>query len=122
MIYKLYRIALSEQESTYPIMAFLIYVSVFELLHFSILFLFLKIIGIKVPVLNENSFAVSFIVVGLLLNYLFFIKNGYITKINDYYHCESHKKRRGNLLFISYFVFLFVLMILEIWYYQKHKS
>lgn len=113
LIYKIYRIALTQEKSVGTTFAFLMYLSVFEILHLVILGIKIKELGYSFIIPEKGNF-ISIIIVCLLciFNYLFFVRNKLIYRIDKYYQDKNLKAWKGNLIFTVYIVFLFFLLFL----------
>lgn len=113
MIYKLYRVSIKEQDTVYPIIGFLIYLSIFEILHFTIIAVFFKLIGFEIILGSKDVFGLLFIVLGSTSNYIIFIKNKRIYKINQHFEVNRINNLKGNLIFITYIFILLGIIFLE---------
>lgn len=120
LLYKLYCLALTQKDSAYLAVVFLSYLSIFELLHIAIISIFIKIIGFDFKIKEDGGFLLGGVIVVFSLNYFIFIKSKLIYRINDYYQKKGYSIWKGNLLFFGYIVFLFLIMFIQTWYYQKH--
>lgn len=118
LIYKVYRIALTQQKSIGTTFAFLLYMSMFEILHLLILALGIKTIGCSIIVPKGYFFSTMIVCLLCFINYLFFIRNNRIYRINSYYQNKNLKVWKGNIVFIAYIFFLMILVILSVYLYQ----
>jgi hypothetical protein len=122
LIYKLYRFAITQDTSAGIVFSFLIFISIFELLHLLLIGLFFKVVtGYEIQILGviEKIFGFLFVGVGCILNYYLFIKTNKIYEINKYFESKNVSTLRGNIIFFGYSLFLFFLMFLLAIYYQK---
>ena len=107
--YKLYRFAIAEEKSVSLNLNFVILSFCFEILHLLIFGLILKIYGVYFN-LNAKLFSVLFLVIGTIFNYLYFIRNKRIEKINLYFQEQKRIVWKDNLLFFGYIIMLFVII------------
>lgn len=121
LFYKLYRMAVNEQDSVYLTVGFLVYVTIFEILHLAILSVLIDIFGYKIHVSDSKYVIYSYIIIIGVLNYFVFIKTKWIYRINEYYQAKKLNAWKSNLLFVGYIILLFVIMFIQTWYYQKYK-
>ena len=123
LIYKLYRIAIAQEKTVNSTIGFLGFISIFELFHFSILDIIFDYFGFKYELVDSlvQYSGWIFVIVGFSLNYFIFIKTKLIYRINDYYQGQKRVVWRDNLLFFVYIVLLFLIMLLQTWWYQKNK-
>ncbi len=124
LIYKLYRIAKAQDQTVNEVIGFIGYTSIFEIFHLIIICSFIEdVLGIKLKLSNFviDYFGWIFVIVGFSLNYFIFIKTKFIYRINDYYQAQKRIVWRDNLLFFGYIVLLFLIMLLQTWWYQKNK-
>lgn len=122
LIYKLYRLALTQKDSASPKVVFLSYLSIFELLHIAIISIFIKIIRFEFKIPENGFFLLGSMIAISYLNYFIFIKSKLIYRINDYYQAKNYSVWKGNLFFFGYVGFLFVIMFIQTWYYQNYKA
>lgn len=108
LFYKLYRFAISNEKSYPVVWNFVTLATMFELLHLLIFGLILKLFFGVYYYLNPKQFSILLVVVGVIFNYLYFIKNKRIEKINLYFQENQRIVWRDNLLFFGYIIMLFV--------------
>lgn len=121
LFYKLFRFAKSQEETVPAEVGFLLFISIFELFHLVIMVVFFKILGyeLELPSYFVKYFGWIFVVLSLLLNYFVFIKSKLIYEINNFYKSHDRQIWKDNLLFFGYILFLFLLMIIETFYFKK---
>jgi hypothetical protein len=110
LIYKLYSFAITQDNSVGIVFSFLIFISIFELLHPLLIGLFLKVVigyEIQIHLVIEKIFGFLFIGLGYIFNYYLFIKTNKIYEINKYFENKNISKLRGNIIFFGYSLFLF---------------
>ena len=116
LFYKLYRLAYAQRETVPINISFLVNVSLFELFHLALLIVLLPV---KFPRMNDTLFAIIFLALGICLNYLIFLKTGYIEKLNTYFKEQEVSRRKENLIFIGYILFLFLIMLFETYLHEN---
>lgn len=123
LVYKLYRFAKAQEETVDAEFGFMGLVSVFEMFHLAIIISFIRdFFGFKI---EFSNFFISYsgwiiTIVGLALNYYFFIKTRLIYKINSFYEKKNYSIWKGNLLFFGYILLLFLIMFIQTWYYKNY--
>ncbi len=121
LLYKLYRFAVAGQNTDDPAFKFVCYLMVFELLHLVVVALGLRIVSDIGPEYNftlepyKDYIVIILFAVCLTFNYLYFIRGKKIYNINDYYQGKNLKVWKGNLLFSSYIVFIFIIIFIEVY-------
>ena len=115
LFYKLYRAAKTQEESVYLNVAFIFLALLFELFHLLLFAVPLKYFGINI---NPKLCSILILVIGSLFNYLFFINNNRIEKINEYYQKKELNVTKGDLTIIAYVTILWVVLFLEFLYYM----
>ena len=124
LFYKLYRFAKAQEETVPPNFGFVILASMFELLHFAILFGVIdEFFGYKFLFISSVAkFAgIIYLILGLGLNYLIFIRTKWIYKINGYYQKQNRTVWKDNLLFFLYIFFLGMCIAFITWYHQQYN-
>ena len=122
LFYKLYRFAKAQEETVPPNFGFVALASMFELLHFTIIAVFFKIIGFDMTTLISKEIFVALIfILGFSINYFLFIKSKLIYRINEEYQSQNRTIWKDNLFFASYIIFIFLVMFLEAYVYQKYN-
>lgn len=119
LFYKMYRASKTQEESVYLNVAFIFFALLFELFHLLLFAVPLKYFGINSNI-NPKLSSILIVVVGSLFNYLFFINNNRIEKINEYYQKKQLNVAKGDLTLVAYVVILFVILFLESLYYMKY--
>src|SRR5690606_6926007 len=92
LFYKLYRMAVNQQETVPPNFGFVALATMFEILHFAILFGFIdEFFGYKFSFVSslEKYVGIIYLILGLVLNYLIFIKTKWNYRINEFYEKQS---------------------------------
>lgn len=117
LFYKLYRAAKTQEESVYLNVAFIFLTLLFELFHLLLFAFPLKYFGININI-NPKLSSILILVIGSLFNYLFFINNNRIEKINAYYQKKELNVTKGDLTIIAYVTILWVVLFLESLYYM----
>lgn len=122
MFYKLYRFAKAQEQTVPPNFGFVGLASMFEILHFAIIAVFFKIIiGFDFTTLiSKEAFVVLIFIFGFSINYFLFIRSKLIYRINEEYQKQNRILWKDNFLFVSYILFIFLVMFLEVWIYQKN--
>jgi hypothetical protein len=121
LFYKLYRFAISNEKSVSINWSFISLATIFEILHLALLADPLKYYKIELN-LSTKFTPVIFLVLGSLCNYLYFIRNKRIQKINIHF---QHQKRiiwKDNLLFFAYIIFLFTIMFVQVFILKKIRQ
>jgi uncharacterized membrane protein len=113
LFYKIYRYAVTQEKAVGTSFAFLMYVSIFELIHILIIGGALSIAGYSMDIGEESVWSITTLAIMTFINYLFFIRNKRIEKINEYYQTKNQKARKGDIIFFSYIIMLFSLMAIE---------
>jgi len=111
--YKLYRFAIAEEKSVSLNLNFVILSFCFEILHLLIFGLALKIYGIYYN-LNAKLFSVLVLIISILFNYYYFIRNKRIEKINLYFQEQKRIVWKDNLMFLGYIIMLFIIMFIQV--------
>lgn len=93
----------------------------FELLHFTIILVFFKIIGFEINLISKEVFTILTFILGFSINYFLFIKSNLIYQINQEYQKQNRSVWRDNVLFFSYIIFIYLVIMLEVWVYQKYN-
>ncbi|KIC02124.1 hypothetical protein [Flavobacterium sp. PL02] len=121
LFYKLFRFAKAQEETVSVEIGFLGLASIFELFHLAIIGVFFKILGYELEFSSyfAKYFGWIFVVLGFSFNYFVFIKTKLIYNINDYYQSQNRQIWKDNLLFFGYILFLFLLMIIEAFFFKK---
>lgn len=108
------------QQDTVPItFGFIGFATIFELLHFAIISVLFKIVGIEINLISKEVFVALLFIIGFSINYLLFIRTRLIYRINEEYQKQNRVLWKDNFLFISYILFIFLIMFLEVWIYQR---
>jgi hypothetical protein len=118
-VYKIYRIALSQEQSASVRISFLGLMSIFQLLHFLIIAVIFRIIGYEAYQINEKLFVLIFVLIGFGLNYILFIQSKIVYKINTQYKQKFPNNFKYNLLFFGYITLLFIVIFIEAYIYQN---
>ncbi len=122
LFYKLYRFAKAQEETVPPNFGFVALASMFELLHFTIIAVFFKIIGFDMTTLISKEIFVALIfILGFSINYFLFIKSKLIYRLNEEHQKQNRIVWKDNLLFFLYILLLFAIIFFEVWIYQKHN-
>lgn len=123
LIYKIYRLAMSQEATTGTEFSFLMFMTVFLLLHLLFLVLLIKIIGfgIQLPEGFGSLFGFLFLIISSGLNYFIFIRKGRIYEINRYYRSKNISVVKENLIFFGYLLVLFLLLFAEAVYFIKYE-
>lgn len=119
LFYKLYRFSVAEEKSVSLNFGFICLATGFQILHFLIIGLLSKILFVIDLNLNPKLFSLLFLAIGVLLNYLFFIKNKRIKKINIYFQSQKRIVWRDNLVFFGYIILLFFIMFFQVFLLKK---
>lgn len=120
LFYKLYRFAIAQEKTVNVEFGFVGFASIFEILHFIIIFFAIEdIFKYKVELGGQNLFVILFLIIGFSLNYYVFIKSKLIYKINEYHQNKNYKVWKGNIIFFAYIIFLFLIMIIQTMLYQQ---
>ncbi|MBG6188471.1 magnesium-transporting ATPase (P-type) [Flavobacterium sp. CAN_S2] len=118
-VYKIYRIALSQEQSASVRISFLGLMSIFQLLHFLIIAVFFRNLGYEAYQINEKLFVLLFVLIGFGLNYILFIQSKIVYKINTQYRHKFPNNFKYNLLFFGYIILLFIVIFIEAYIYQN---
>lgn len=121
LFYKLYRFAKAQEQTVPPNFGFVALASMFELLHFTIILVFFKIIGFEINLISKEVFTILTFIFGFSINYFLFIKSNLIYQINQEYQKQNRSVWRDNVLFFSYIIFIYLVIMLEVWVYQKYN-
>lgn|SRR5690554_2953797 len=121
LFYKLYRFAKAQEQTVPPNFGFVALASMFELLHFTIILVFFKIIGFEINLISKEVFTILTFILGFSINYFLFIKSNLIYQINQEYQKQNRSVWRDNVLFFSYIIFIYLVIMLEVWVYQKYN-
>lgn len=113
LFYKLYRFAISNEKSVSINWGFISLATIFEILHLLIFGLLLKYYKMELN-LSTKFTPVLFLFLGTLFNYLFFIRNKRIEKINLYFQEQKRIVWKDNLMFVGYILMLFVIMFIQV--------
>ncbi len=106
LFYKLYLFA-KTQEQTVPVnFGFVALASMFELLHFAIIAVFFKIVGLEINLISKEVFVALIFIFGFSINYFLFIKSKLIYRINEEYQKQNRTIWKDNVLFFSYIIFI----------------
>ncbi|MEG0917344.1 MAG: hypothetical protein RSF68_10060 [Myroides sp.] len=119
LFYKLYRFAKAQEQTVPPNFGFVALASMFELLHFAIIAVFFKIVGLEINLISKEVFVALIFIFGFSINYFLFIKSKLIYRINEEYQKQNRTIWKDNVLFFSYIIFICLVMLLEVWVYQK---
>ena len=121
LFYKLYRFAKAQEQTVPPNFGFVALASMFELLHFTIILVFFKIIDFEINLISKEVFTILTFILGFSINYFLFIKSNLIYQINQEYQKQNRSVWRDNVLFFSYIIFIYLVIMLEVWVYQKYN-
>lgn len=121
LFYKLYRFAKAQEETVPPNFGFVALATIFELLHFAIIVMLFKILRLEINLTNKETFASLIFIFGFSINYFLFIKSNLIYQINQEYQKQNRSVWRDNVLFFSYIIFIYLVIVLEVWVYQKYN-
>lgn len=123
LIYKIYRLAMTQEATAGTEFSFLIFISVFQLLHLLLIGLLIKMFGfeIQLPKQIESLFGILFVIIGVGINYYFFIKSGKIYEINSYYQNKNLSVIKENLVFWGYLLMLLVLLFIVAIYFIRYQ-
>ncbi len=124
LFYKLYRFAKVQEQTVPPNFGFVALVTMFEILHFAILFGFIdEFFGYKFSFVSslEKYAGVIYLILGLGINYLIFIKTKWIYRINEEYQKQNRILWKDNLLFFLYIFLLAGFFVFLTWYHQKYN-
>jgi hypothetical protein len=116
LLYKMYNLAKAQNQTVNEVIGFVGFTSIFEGLHFVIIYFFLKNnfdVKIKLSQTIQQSSGWIFVVIGFSLNYFIFIKTKLIYRINDYYQAQKRVVWKDNLLFFAYIILLFVIIFIQ---------
>ncbi|MFN5629321.1 MAG: hypothetical protein ACK48W_08535 [Bacteroidota bacterium] len=123
IIYRLYRIALLQEETLFPVIGFLVYLSLLEILHLIIFGVFSRLFFNNLFSYQNNNGLLGLIGILILvgINYLFLVRNNKLKEINDYFINDKNKVNpiKGNLIFWGYLFVLFTIMFFETWIYKS---
>ncbi len=121
LFYKLYRFAKAQEQTVPPNFGFVALATIFELLHFAIIAVFFKIIRLEINLISKEAFTALIFILGFSINYFLFIKSKLIYRINEEYQKQNRTVWRDNVLFFSYIIFIYLVILLEVWGYQKYN-
>lgn len=110
LFYKLYRFAISNEESASINWSFISLATMFEILHLLLVGLLQKSFFEFHTNINLTLFSVLFLLIGTIINYLYFIKSKRIERIHSYFQEKNYSVWKGNLLFLGYVILLFIIM------------
>ena len=122
LLYKIFRCAKAQEKSVDVNFGFIGLVIVFELLHFTIFAVFFKIIGLEINLVNKELFILLVFILGIPINYFFFIRSKLIYKINEHYQKQNRTIWKDNSLFILYILLIFLLMFIEVWVFKNQNN
>ena len=121
LFYKLYRFAKAQEQTVPPNFGFVALATIFELLHFAIIVMLFKILRLEINLTNKETFVTLIFIFGFSINYFLFIKSNLIYQINQEYQKQNRSVWRDNVLFFSYIIFIYLVIMLEVWVYQKYN-
>jgi len=121
LFYKLYRFAKAQEQTVPPNFGFVALATIFELLHFAIIAVFFKIVGLEINLISKEVFVALIFIFGFSINYFLFIKSKLIYRINEEYQKQNRTVWKDNVLFFSYIIFIYLVMLLEVWIYQNYN-
>ena len=123
IIYRLYKIALLQEATLFPIVGFLVYISLFEILHIIILGVFFRLFFNSLFTYQNNNGMLGLIGILILIgiNYLLFIRNNKLKEIDEYFTNNKINALKGNLMFWGYIVVVFVVMFIEVLLFKNAK-
>ncbi|PJR04320.1 hypothetical protein [Avrilella dinanensis] len=121
LFYKLYRFAKAQEQTVPPNFGFVALATIFELLHFAIIAVFFKIVGLEINLISKEVFVALIFIFGFSINYFLFIKSKLIYRINEEYQKQNRTVWKDNVLFFSYIIFIYLVMLLEVWVYQNYN-
>lgn len=123
IIYRLYRIALLQEATLFPVIGFLVYLSLLQILHLIIFGVFSRLFFNNLFSYQNNYGLLGLIGILILIgiNYLFLVRNNKLKEINDYFINDKNKVNpiKGNLIFWGYLFVLFTIMFFETWIYKS---
>jgi len=119
LFYKLYRFAKAQEQTVPQNFGFVALATIFELLHFAIIAVFFKIVGLEINLISKEVFVALIFIFGFSINYFLFIKSKLIYRINEEYQKQNRTVWKDNVLFFSYIIFIYLVMLLEVWIYQR---
>jgi hypothetical protein len=114
LFYKLYRFIKAQEQTVSLNLGFLSHCTIFEALHLALFAVPLKYLGINLNV-NIKLFPILFLIIGFLFNYLYFIRNKRIERINLFFQEKNRTVWKDNVIFFSYIILLFLLIFLQIY-------
>lgn len=117
LFYKLYRFAQAQEQTVPPNFGFVALATIFELLHFAIIAVFFKIVGLEINLISKEVFIALIFIFGFSINYFLFIKSKLIYRINAEYQKQNRTVWKDNLLFFTYIIFIYLVILLEVWVY-----
>jgi hypothetical protein len=120
LVFRIYKMALAEQESIPVLPNFLIILSIFEVISAGCFALYFKyFIRTFEFSLTPFTSVIAFVLI-MLLNYLIFVKTNYHEKIyNEYSNSSPFSKLLGNIIFIGYIVLVFILLAFSVYFHQN---
>ena len=113
LFYKLYRFAISNEKSVSINWAFISLAAIFEMFHLALLAVPLKYFKIELN-LSTKFTPILLLVLGTLFNYFYFIRNKRINQIHIYFQDKNYSVWKGNLLFFTYIILLFVIIFVQV--------
>jgi hypothetical protein len=114
LFYKLYRFIKAQEQTVSLNLGFLSYCTIFEGLHLALFAIPLKYFGNNLD-LNIKLFAILFFIIGFLFNYLYFIRNKRIERINLFFQENNRIVLKDNIMFFSYIILLFLVIFSQIY-------
>ena len=118
LFYKLYRYIKAQEKTVSLNLGFISYATIFEGLHLALFAIPLKYFNINLN-LNVKLFAILFLLTGFLLNYLYFIRNKRIERIDLFFQEKNRIIWKDNVFFFSYIILLFLIIFLQIYLLKK---
>src|SRR5690554_2673685 len=109
LFYKLYRFAKAQEQTVPPNFGFVALATIF------------KILRLEINLTNKETFVTLIFIFGFSINYFLFIKSNLIYQINQEYPKQNRSVWRDNVLFFSYIIFIYLVIMLEVWVYQKYN-
>jgi len=117
-IYKLYRFGLTQSN---PKLAFILYLTVFEIIHLLLLGIILKIIGIGIHINSQYFPGLVLISILAAVNYLLFSNEMFIKKMETFYSNKKYNVLKTNLTFFIYLLFLIFLLFFMTSIYRRTR-
>ena len=115
LFYKLYRFSIAQEKSVSLNFGFICLATGFQELHLLIFGFTHRLFFNDYYNLNPKITSVLLLILGILFNYFYFIKNKKIEKINAYFQNQKRVVWRDNLLFFGYIIFLFIIMFIQVY-------